>query len=330
MIGKFGVDMGRTVLKPCVVALIALLAGCARPGALYAPSLAAPNLEHHAPSATGIPALVLSEPTTLLLFDSGLNQIGQIHTASVQGGAIALDREGDIYFAGYDEYAERLFIYPPPYTSSQKITFKGYVRGVAVDWRNDVFAFATDPLAPNDHGGIYFFRHGDLKPCATVGLPTGVYTDTVSVNFDGEGTFFTALQNGGSGGIITSVSGECNAKTFVTYSPAVPNVNHLQFNSSDQLVIEESDLSNDAPIVTFPHPSNGRVGKPLFKTNLHFLNKRPPVMLTFNSDGSALWAANVFIGGAVGLYNYPAGGTPTKILNLQRIDGGAVFPPLKP
>lgn len=323
--------MRRGVSLALTPVLIWTFAGCSGFADPFGPTVPrAASRAHTTSPMTIIPSLVLSAPSALLLFDSSLNQIGQIHTASVQGGAVALDREGDIYFASFDQYADRLFIYPPPYTQYEKITFNGYVSGVAVDWRNDIFAVPTDPLAPNDHGGIYFFRHGSLKPCATVGLPTGVYTDTVSVNFDGEGTFFTALQNGGSGGIITSVSSECNAKTFVTYSPAVPNVNHLQFNSSDQLVIEESDLSNDAPIVTFHHPSNGRVGKPLFKTKLHFLNKRPPVMLTFNGDGSALWAANVFPGGAVGLYAYPAGGTPTKVLNLQRIDGGAVYPPLKP
>ena len=283
------------------------------------------NVERAAAVPGTIPALVLTGFKTIYLLNAQDQQIGQI-TSPGQWGEVAMDRQGDIYYDSGQQYAGDIFIYAPPYTGKpQDISFSGigYTRGIEVDWKTGVFALTTDSYPEIDYkGGVFFFRHGQTAKCASLQVPNGFAWDATGT-FDKEGTLFVA---GGSGSTetIISAAGQCSANALVYYTPNVAYVGRLQFNTKDELVIDENDGFDDAPIVTYPHPSNGELGSPIHTTKLQEIDGRPVSLDSLTSDGNHLWATNGY--GKVALYNYPQGGAPIKVLN-NRSGDGTVYPP---
>jgi len=271
------------------------------------------------------PALALSG-LKLYLYDSQLQQIGSID-APGGVGAVAIDKAGDIYHDCYCDYTQKVYVYNPPYIHKPHIVSlysEGYARGIAVDWKTGIFAVVTDPLGPNYNAAVTFFRHGATKPCAVVQAPNGWYVEVTSAAFDAEGNLFTAFLTG-SKAFIASVSGECSASSFVTYTPLLNNPYRLQFNSKDQLVI---GFYRSGPIVTYEHPANGKLGKVVSTTAIDKLNGQMTDMMVLSSDGKGVWAAN--FNNEVGLYPYPAGGAPTTVIKQSSVGAAAVYPQLQP
>ncbi len=328
----------RVLILRLLIALgiIVAVGGCSMPAAPSSPhvplarNLIPMNQQSTVPSTNGIPALVLSG-NYLRLYDASEKQIGTIDVRGQQG-AVAFDKQGDIYYDSYEQYSDRVLIYSPPYTAKPKIVSfysAGYSEGVAVDWNTGVFAIMMDAPYPDPslYSAGWFYRHGETKPCAVVKEPpTWIWGPTGS--FDAHGTLFTdEVLN--SGEAVVSISGECHATSVVQYSPALSNIATIQLNTKDQLVVDETTGFNNAPIVTYPHPANGQLGSPVSITTLDEINGNPTVMISLTSDGNRLWASNVF-NSEVALYSYPQGGVPLKVLNIPRIGDGGVYPPPLP
>ena len=275
-----------------------------------------------------IPALVVSDTNAILLFDSTYRQIGSIQDPLGEGGSLAIDGDGDIYFESSDQYSQNLWIYAPPYTGTPKIVaLAGVARGIAVDWRNEIVGAVADAPAPNANSYVYFFRHGASRPCATVRLPRGVSIDTFSSAFDAAGKLFTAFDVGGKA-IVASISGECAAKTFVEYAPAQSYASFLQFNKENELVIDESIPFTQRPVYTFSGPSKGHLGKVSARTSLARIGTESVITDVLGGDGNSLYASDYTYG--LALYRYPQGGAPSKILLIKNVNGVAVYPQLLP
>jgi len=233
-----------------------------------------------------IPALVLSGSNALYLYDASGRQMGTIAMSEAQG-AVDFDRQGNIYYDSYQQYSYHVLIFAPPYTGKpREVSFKGlgYARGITVDWKTGVFAVATDAYAPYPkyHSAMWFFRHGETKPCAGIKKPSSwAWTSTGS--FDAEGTLF-AVGSSGPGNVVISVSGQCGAKSAVSYKPNISKLLRFQFNTKDELVIDQS-VGYGGPIVTYPHPANGQIGNAISKTIIKDIDGKPANMLTLTSEG---------------------------------------------
>lgn len=317
-----------------IVALVASLIACSHPATQSAVPVSSTSrvngtsFSTHA--ATHIPALVLSSANDIYLYDSSGRQVGAIPTSEGQG-AVAFDKQGDIYYSPYQQYNYHILIFSPPYSGTPKeILFKGlgYAIGVAVDWNTGIFAVMTDAYAPypHYHSAVWFFRHGDVKPCAGVMEPSS-WSWAPTSSFDASGVLFTSKATG-PGFTVVSVAGECGAKTLVKYQPFILNIYTLQFNTKNELVVHESTGYKSGPLLTFPHPQNGQLATPVSKTRLDDINGKPAGLMTLTSDGAHLWASAFY--GEAAQYHYPAGGRPNDLINVQYVGGGAVYPPPVP
>lgn len=280
--------------------------------------------------ANTIPSLVLSGKD-IQLFDSQYQEQRQIKRPY---GWVAIDKLGDIYYEARN-YGTYLEIFKPPYNRKPlRISFEsvGDLYGIAVDWKRDIYAVVTAPPAPDWQAAVSFFRVGATKPCAVLQAPSGWFLGSEAA-FDADGRLFLNNESGVNATLL-SVSGECAATTFTQYGGTLPQVFALQFNSEDQLVLQEYKLDDTARILTYPHPKNGQIGSPISTTILNHVNGKMPSMLTLTSNGTQLWASTFYqlynSNGVVALYNYPAGGDPVKVLNITNVWGAAVYPQLTP
>ncbi len=314
----------------------AIIYGCSTPvtpsspRVLFAPNSGNPMaLELAAPSTGGIPSLVLSGKY-VQLYNAADKLIRTIHRHGGWQGTIAFDKQGDIYYDSYQQYSDRVLIYAPPYKATPKIVSfygMGYSEGIVVDHKTGVFAIMMDAYDPDPslYSALFFFRHGETQPCAVIKEPSSWYWDNTG-SFDSHGTLFVADATN-SGDQVVSASGQCKAARLVSYSPTLPQVGLQQFNTKDQMVIDEGSGFNNAPIVTYPHPANGQLGTPVAITVLDEINNKHALMTTLTSDGNHAWASTFE---QMALYNFPQGGAPVKVLNIPQIGGGAVYPPPLP
>jgi hypothetical protein len=262
------------------------------------------------------------------IFDaSTLQPVGAIRNPP---GDLATDKAGNIYFADYNE-ASDFKIYSPPYTEAPTvIKFDAYLYGVGVDQRTGVFVVITIPASPGGGSSkVFFFRHGELKPCAVVTAPQSMGNLFGHATFDRAGTvFFENLTESGDGAVV-SISGECEPGPIVSYSPGFYSLERLQFNDHNQLVVQSGTPFVGGPIYTFAHPTNGQLGNPLYTTRLNNLDGKPVTMEALSSDGKYVWAAPLHTGFA--LYKYPEGGSPVRVTRTNEIVAtGATFPELAP
>ncbi len=285
--------------------------------------------------APAIPSLILAPVfgSSILLFNGRHRQIGVINVKGGYGlGAVAMDKQGDIYLAHSgrpNTVGEDVDVYAPPYTSQPTVipTHVGFADGVAIDWKTGVFAVISNCNRPCNKANVLFFRHGSTRPCADVQF-RNVVLDIPST-FDAAGTLFLNLISGGTGQQVVSISGECGATTYVSYLPNLPSISDMQFNKSNQLVIDTT-FNYNTGIVTYPHPSNGKLGNPISRTILQEIDGAPAVMVTLTSDGKGVWAAT-FEKRGTALYKFPQGGAPLKILkNIHKEPYGATYPQLTP
>src|SRR5581483_12094613 len=150
MIAREGILMYRTVLG---MVLCVSLAACSVPPATQTLHLAGmrPNMAESMQAAhnTQIPAVVLSGGDALYLLDGAGKRFATIHVSGHEG-AVAMDKQGDIYYDTYNQYSYQVLVFKPPYTgipSAISLQGKGYARGVTVDWNTGVIAIATDAYA---------------------------------------------------------------------------------------------------------------------------------------------------------------------------------------
>ncbi len=209
------------------------------------------------PGASFVPAVVIdSGNNKILLLDSTFKKVQSVDAPA---GFLAMDMAGDIYDASYQS-DDVLRIYQPPYRSTPtEISFDdvGGISGLAVDIKNGVFAVTTSPQNPDSTGAILFFRHGRMTPCASVQLPTGEYISEAAFDALGSLYFFVSLSEGFA---VASLAGQCTPKDIITYSPNLSNPGPLQFNSKNELVINEGTIYK-ASVVTYAHPSSGELEK---------------------------------------------------------------------
>jgi hypothetical protein len=262
------------------------------------------------------------------IFDASTMQpIGVIRNPP---GDVATDSDGNLYFADYNE-ASDFKIYSPPYTQAPAIIrFDAYLYGVGVDQRTGVFVVITVPNSPGGGSSkVFFFRHGELKPCAVVTAPQSMGNLYGHATFDRAGTvFFGNLTESGDEAVV-SISGECEPGPIVRYAPTFYSLERLQFNDHNELVVQSGTPFVGGPIYTFAHPENGELGNPLRTTRLNNLDGKPVTMEALSSDGKYVWAAPLHTG--FGLYKYPEGGAPIRIVGTGEIVAtGETFPELSP
>lgn len=277
-----------------------------------------------------IPSLVLSTLDNIVLYDSAEKRIGVIKSPDGFGD-LAIDKAGSIYYASASQYASTLSIYSPPYSGVPTvISFGsvGYVTAVAVDWTTGVFAVTTAQPTPNSNAAVSFFRHGETSPCDVIQAPSGWAPASARAAFDAAGVLFTAFYTTGPT-FIASISGQCQAKSLHQYSPTLPGVGDLQFDTHDHLVVEVIRTQYANWIATYGHPAYGKLGALLSKTPVSTINGKPPLLLTLSSDGKTLWASS-FTTDGVGLFDYPSGGSPIKVLKVNKVAAGAVYPQIMP
>lgn len=264
----------------------------------------------------------------VILNDSG-ERIGLIDNPA---GILATDSVGNLYVANYHDQSI-LKIFAPPYNAPPlAISFAklGYVAGVAVDQRTGVFAVDTISVQPQ--GGpssVSFFEPGTVRPCAVVAGPANMGRFGGAISFDRNGTLFFDYILNPNDDAIASISGECRPGAIQTYSPGIHYIGNLQFNTRNELVVQQAMLAG-GPIYTFPHPQNGALGSPRRTTNLAKIQNQIPNMLTLTSDGKGVWAST-FQHPDLALYRYPEGGNPIRVIvGLRNAGTGAMFPELIP
>lgn len=304
-----------------------LLCGCSSHSNSLAPhvSLERASLPVYSAAATGIPSLAVSRAKgpSIELFNAMDKKVGDLSTPDY--GFLSFDRQGDIYLSELNEAA--LLIYAPPYTQAPTtINLPGNGGQVAVDWKTGVFAVIASPESPFGIDKILFFRHGETKPCKAI-YPKFGNQDSYAV-FDAEGTLFAAVADNNDTDTVISFAGECDAKSYQTYSPAL-NVNGLLFNSSDQLVVSTYTVANrPGPVVTYGHPHGGVLGAPVHKTYLKDVNGFGMYADAISSDDKTLWATNSR--NAIAQYNYPSGGSPLRSIDITFPDWVVAYPQLTP
>ncbi len=277
------------------------------------------------------PLLVVAEDGLgrIDFFNSSGVKIGVIHNPT---GSLAMDGQANIYVANY-HYQWKFKIFAPPYTNKPTIIgfYNSYLRSVAVDSTSGVFAVLTNPNEAGPRSShVSFFAHGATKPCSIVTVPSSMGTLGGAVTFDASGVLYFDYTATPETDGVASIAGECRAKAVIQYNPTIHFIGAMQFNARDELVIQQINGTLGGPIETFAHPKSGALGKLLSTTNLAQIDGQPPLMLSLSSDGNGVWAAPVFKEG-VGLFKYPEGGAPTRLISgVKSVDAGAVFPQLVP
>ena len=114
---------------------------------------------------------------------------------------------------------------------------------------------------------------------------------------------------------------------MVDYSPTLANnTDFIQFNSSDQLVVDTGTLV----VLTYPHPKNGQLGQPLKSTTLGEAGGQYVFVRALSGDGKTLFATPLYQPN-VYMYHYPEGGPPFQtVQTAAKAPGAAANPPLTP
>ncbi len=278
------------------------------------------RLQRPLADATRIPSLIVEDfgQKRIDLYNENDMKIGDIDT---NVGAVAMDKQGGIYVANFVEYSYKFKIFMPPYTGPPTvIKFYNGLNGVAVDSTTGVFAVPG-------FSAVSFFRHGSTTPCAVVKEPDGLGEFGAQDSFDASSTLYLDYLTAGGEG-VASIAGECNATTVVQYSKTIRFIGALAFNHLNQLVIQQLVNLAGGTVFTYAHPTNGKFGNLISTTTLANIDGKSPLMSTFTSDGKGLWAAP-FFGSGIGLFNYPAGGKPVRLIRAWN-GNAAVYPPLVP
>ncbi len=323
-IAKFTARLGAAAL--CA----SLIVGCSarETGTLPAKYQMSSDAESVRYSSSTLPAVAVDSGNhSILLLDAKYKHIGSIDAPN---GYLAMDAAGDIYDGSSNMYHDWLRIYKPPYTTKPtEISFEsvGVLSGVAVDNKTGVFAAAILPSDPEYDGSISFFRRGQTTPCSSVSVPIGGGYFNGTPAFDASGVLYFNLVVT-NGYTIASVAGECTPKGLETYTPTLNSAQALQFNNNNELLVDEGTL-NQGLVVTYAHPSNGNLGKALYTTHLKEMSGEGPILCSLTSDTHQLWAVPIFKNG-LGLFNYPAGGAPVRVLNFGKAGAVAVNPPIIP
>jgi len=276
-----------------------------------------------------------SDRRSIYVYNSSYARVGTItldgdHATNV----LATDLSGNLYVARQNT-RDVLIYNAPTYTSFATIELpaKDLVGGVAVDEKTGVFAVLECQCeGAGQISAIYFFRHGETKPCR-------VFTDFpgagVSAVFDAEGTLF--FQAFGQNLFVASVTGECSSGTYTEYSFKQPinPVERYGISKDDNLIIQAngSDDNINSPWVlyTYKHPVNGVFNKPVATTPLQlYPASGEEVYDAISGDGDHIWGSQAFgKQGGTREFAYPQGGKSTRMVDVPPGEV-AIFPPLVP
>jgi len=278
--------------------------------------------------------LPYSDQQSIYVYNSSYVRVGKITlSGNGGGGPLATDGSGNLYVARQGTTEIRIYD-APSYTTYATIELppKDSVQGVAVDENTGVFAVLECECGTGQKSAIYFFRHGDTKPCR-------VFTDFpgagVSAVFDKEGTlFFQAIDQDI---VVASLTGECDSGTYREYSFKLPinPVSRYGISKSDDIIIQangsDDDINSPWVLYTYKHPVDGVFGKPIATTPLQlYPSSGEEVYDAIAADGNHIWGSQA--GGNKGgtrEFAYPQGGKSIRTVDVPPGEV-AVFPPLVP
>ncbi len=242
---------------------------------------------------------------------------------------IAVDTSGNLYVADFGNHAVE--IYAPPYrTRTATLADDGGPQGVAVDRDGNVAAANLG----NGTGlsSVYFYAKGATKPGKVVNFACEdcELTSVNNVAFDGLGNlYFNAeyvIYDSPYWALGEIKGGIKNRRGFTVLGPG-SGEESVQVTMKGLIAFD-----NCSAIYTYDPPVNGKLGKPVETTPLSTYDGCTFAFTPTNRF--ALTANNIYNSNAtIFQYEYPAGGSPVRALNLPSnvyAGGVAVNPPAVP
>ncbi len=278
------------------------------------------------PDAVGKPLIFVATGNAVDIYlRRGTNKmVGQIPGLNFPTG-LATDTAGNLYIANANA---NVLVYAPPYTGPPTLTLD--------DTGNSPSEVAVSPLGvvavanycsgtSCGPGSITFFAKNSTTPCATVADPTN-FQSLITDAFDDVGDLYVGGLASTNTTVIGKIFGGCKAKKIrvLGTSNSIGFPDSIQIDKADRIAILDGYPSN--VIDTYVRPKHGSLGNPVSVTPLQ---ASVPNAFAFLASGRDLYTADG--NGVADEYDYPAGGTPEKIISGS---GGslsvAVTPPLVP